>query len=92
MSNIIKRTISQIAERMLPDNQSFTNRFQIRSETSNSLYTVAQSKSGRWWSCSCPGWIRHRKCKHLEALGLPCGKHLPPYEVGRLSDGKKKPD
>ena len=61
---------------VLPDNTQYTNRFEIKSQSSNAIYTVAQSKSGRWWSCSCPGWIRHRKCKHLTALGLP-GKQQP---------------
>jgi len=61
---------------ILPDNSQYTNRFEIKSQSSNAIYTVAQSKSGRWWSCSCPGWIRHRKCKHLTALGLP-GKQQP---------------
>jgi len=60
----------------LPDNSAYTNRFEIRSETSNRIYVIAQSKSGRWWSCSCPGWIRHKTCKHLKALGLP-GQYVP---------------
>lgn len=60
----------------LPDNKAFTNRFEVKSETSNRIYTIAQSKSGHWWGCSCPGWIAHRHCKHLKALGLP-GDHKP---------------
>jgi hypothetical protein len=64
---------------LLADNAAYTNRFDIRSESSNRLYTVAQSKSGRWWSCSCPGWIRYRNCKHLRALGLP--GHNQPHEA-----------
>jgi len=63
----------------LPDNSAYENRFEIKSETSDAIYIIAQSKSGRWWSCSCFGWIRHKKCKHLDALGLP-GKHQP-YEA-----------
>ena len=59
---------------LLPDNAQYTNRFEIRSSSSDAIYTVAQSKTGRWWACSCPGWIRYKKCKHLAALGLP-GKH-----------------
>jgi hypothetical protein len=58
----------------LADNRGYTNRFEIRSETSDAIYVVAQSKSGRWWSCSCFGWIRHKHCKHLRAMGLP-GHH-----------------
>lgn len=64
---------------LLPDNAAYTNRFEIHSETSNAIYVIAQSKSGRWWSCSCFGWIRHKHCKHLSALGLP-GNHKP-YEA-----------
>lgn len=60
----------------LPDNTQYTNRFEVRSASSGNVYIIAQSKSGLWWSCSCRGWIRHKKCKHLEALGLP-GFHTP---------------
>lgn len=63
-------------DRRLPDNAQYTNRFQIKSESSDRLYTIAQSKSGLWWACSCPGWIRHKSCKHLTAMGLP-GHHHP---------------
>lgn len=67
----------------LPDNASYENRFEIRSESSDAIYNVAQSKSGRWWSCSCLGWIRHKKCKHLTKLGLP--GHHQAYEVSEVS-------
>lgn len=60
----------------LPDNAQYTNRFEIRSSSSNRIYVIAQSKSGRWWACSCPGWIRHKDCKHLRALGL-AGNYAP---------------
>jgi len=76
----IKRAI----QRFLPDNVQWENRFEIKSESSDALYVIAQHKTNRHWACSCRGWIRHRKCKHLQSLGLPCGKHLPPYEVGKL--------
>lgn len=64
---------------LLPDNKAYTNRFEIRSESSDRVYVVAQSKSGRWWSCGCFGFIRHRHCKHLSALGIP--GHSQPYEA-----------
>jgi hypothetical protein len=64
---------------VLPDNSQYTNRFEIRSESSNRIYVVAQHKTSRWWACSCPGWVRFRKCKHLSALGLPAGQR--PMEV-----------
>lgn len=63
----------------LADNDQYTNRFEIRSQTSNRKYIIAQHKTSRWWACSCPGWIRFRKCKHLEACGLP--SHQTPMEL-----------
>jgi hypothetical protein len=70
---------------LLPDNKLYTHRFEIHSSSSDSVYVIAQSKSGRWWSCGCFGWIRHKHCKHLEALGLP-GYHTP--HEARLTEGK----
>lgn len=63
----------------LPDNDQWTNRFEIRSESSNRLYTIAQNKAKRHWGCSCPGWRTRRHCKHLQSLGLPAGEK--PFEV-----------
>jgi hypothetical protein len=56
---------------LLPDNGQWTNRFEIRSESSDRIYRIAQNKSGRHWGCSCPAWCHRRKCKHLDALKLP---------------------
>ena len=55
----------------LPDNDQWMNRFEIRSETSNSIYVVSQNKKRKHFACSCPGYKRHRRCKHLETIGLP---------------------
>lgn len=65
--------------KVLEDNAQFENRFEVKSETSGSLYVIAQHKTGRWWGCGCTGWIRWRKCKHLKAVGLPA--HQVPYEA-----------
>lgn len=55
----------------LPDKGCWTNRFEIRSESSNRIYIVAQHKETGEWGCSCPGYCRHRKCKHLiDGCGL----------------------
>lgn len=54
----------------LPDNAVWTSRFEIRSQTSNRIYIVAQRKSDGLWGCSCPGWKAHRKCKHLREIGV----------------------
>jgi len=80
-------TIYVAPETRLPDNAAYTNRFEVRSETSDNVYIIAQSKSGRWWSCGCRGWIRHKKCKHLAAVQLPAGQR--PYEV-KLTSGREK--
>jgi hypothetical protein len=58
---------------------TWINRTEIRSETSDRIYVVSQHASKRHWGCSCPGWRRHRKCKHLERLGLPGDEE--PFEV-----------
>lgn len=83
MANLIVRPRES---KMLPDNKQYTNRFEIKSESSSRIYIVAQNKSGGWWSCSCPGWIRHKKCKHLDAIGLP-GHHIP-FEATLGNGGK----
>lgn len=64
---------------ILPDGDQWQFRFEIHSETSNRVYTVAQHKSKLHWACSCPGWKAHRKCKHLTAIGLP--NHEKPFQV-----------
>jgi hypothetical protein len=54
----------------LPDNDQWTNRFEIESESSDRIYIVSQNKKTHEWGCSCPGWRTRRKCKHLSALNL----------------------
>lgn len=63
----------------------WTNRTEIRSETSSRVYVVAQNRVKRFWSCSCPSWRVRRACKHLRSMGLPC--HEEPFELP-----KKKTD
>jgi hypothetical protein len=71
MGNQVLRTVRIKEELMLPDNDQWQFRFEIRSETSTRIYVIAQHKQKKHWGCSCPGWKAHRKCKHLEALDLP---------------------
>ena len=57
----------------LPDSKTHAHRMNIKSETSNRLYVVAQARSSNEWQCSCPGWIykkpgQPRKCKHLTSM------------------------
>lgn len=54
-----------------PDNKLWENRFKIKSSSSKRLYLVARNKETQKWSCSCPGWLSHRKCKHLTAMDIP---------------------
>lgn len=63
----------------LEDNDQWQHRFEVRSESSNRIYIVSQHKTKKHWGCSCPGWRRFRKCKHLAALDLPA--HEQPHEV-----------
>lgn len=62
----------------LPDNDQWQFRFEIESESSNRVYTIAQHKVKKHWGCNCMGWKRYRTCKHLTALNIP-GKEKP-YE------------
>ena len=73
---MLRKPMGSIA---LPDNAQWENRFEIRSESSNRVYIVSQNIKKRHWGCSCPGWRRHRRCKHLTQLGLP-GQEQP-HEV-----------
>jgi len=66
-------------EEKLPDLKGWTNRFYIKSETSNRLYVVSQNIDKRHWGCSCMSWKTRRYCKHLQVLALPCYER--PYEV-----------
>jgi hypothetical protein len=65
----------------------WVNRTEIRSETSDRVYVVSQHATRRYWACSCPGWRAHRRCKHLEQLGLPAGEQ--PFEISK-DHAKKK--
>lgn len=63
----------------LPDNAQWQHRFEVRSQSSGRIYVVAQNKAKRHWACSCPGWKRHRTCKHLTTLSLP--SYERPHEI-----------
>jgi len=77
MNNLV--TINVKSSALLPDNAQWKHRMQIKSESSGRVYVVSQNKASGGWGCSCPGWITHRTCKHLKALGLP--SNLKPFEV-----------
>lgn len=75
-------TIRIRKELSLPDTDQWQFRFNVESETSERLYTIAQHKTKKHWGCSCPGWRRYRTCKHLQALGIP-GKETP-YDLNLI--------
>lgn len=59
----------------IPNAAGWTNSMQIKSGSSNKLYTVAQRTTDGSWGCSCLGWIMSAKrndgvrgCKHLSAM------------------------
>jgi hypothetical protein len=58
----------------------WTDRRQIRSATSNRVYTVARHKTKGFWGCSCPGWRARRTCKHVDAIE---GKKQSKFTAGK---------
>lgn len=67
---------------VLPDNDQWQFRFNVKSQSSNRIYTIAQHKTKKHWGCSCPGWKANRHCKHLRELGIPGDEK--PYEVNLI--------
>ncbi len=49
------------------DYRGWTNRLKIAG-TSGNEYVVSMRISDRVWGCSCPGWIFHRHCQHLDVM------------------------
>ncbi|MCI0393189.1 MAG: SWIM zinc finger family protein [Acidobacteria bacterium] len=69
----------------LRDNDQWQHRFEIRSESSDRIYVVAQHKARKYWGCSCPSWKSRKRCKHLIAIDLPT--NMRPHEV-QLEEAK----
>ena len=88
-----KMSMSLVAKEMggklLPDNESHTNRMQIKSESSDRLYIVAQNQRGVHygrWECKCPGWIFRRNCKHLKAMAPMLDKMPAPKRIATKAE------
>ena len=81
-----KPLVENIFQEHLPDTEQWINRIQIKSESSNRVYVVSQSKKGRYFACSCPAWKTRRNCKHLEKMGLPGNQ--TPFELS-VAQSKK---
>ncbi len=69
---------------ILPDNDQWKNRFEIKSETSDRIYIIAQNKKKKHWGCSCPSYRIRRVCKHLTTLNLPAFEK--PFEVKMIAE------
>lgn len=82
------RTLHILAENKLPDERGWTNRFKVRSNSSSSVYIIAQHEQKRYWGCSCKGYTTRpavRHCAHLKDLNIPGGEK--PYELNLDSGG-----
>lgn len=77
-------TLRVPAGALLPDNAQWTNRIEIRSESSDRKYIISQNKARRHWGCSCPGWCHRRQCKHLKALNLPAFEKAHECQIEKL--------
>jgi serine protease inhibitor len=55
----------------LENKGKWIHRFEIKSESSDRKYILAFHADKHFFGCSCQGWLRYRKCKHLAALNLP---------------------
>lgn len=64
----IQKYLNNTGLNLLPDTKQWINRFEINSESSNRIYVVAQRANLSEWGCSCMGWKRYRKCKHLSSI------------------------
>ena len=69
MSAEIVQIAARLGVELLPDNDQWEFRMQIRSASSSRLYVVSRNKRTKQWGCSCPGWRTQRHCKHLNVMG-----------------------
>ena len=71
----------------LADNKSHKHRMEIPNSNGTRMYVVAMNNRGGAdqgrFECSCPGWIRHRRCKHLKAM-LPNLMQLEGAKPGQI--------
>lgn len=79
---VLPQAARRAAIKVLPDEDRYKARFDIRSETSDRIYRISfdAAPGALYWKCSCPGYVRHGHCKHLEAMNLPGRSHGPSRE------------
>jgi hypothetical protein len=73
--------------RAKPKTDRWINRREIRSETSNRVYVIAQERSTGQWQCSCPGWITRRHCKHLASTEQARTNFMNHYRTSETPNG-----
>jgi len=78
-TNLIIAVARQLGAEVMEDTKTHEYRMEIRSSSSSRKYVVSRRK-GEYarWECSCMGWIRHRHCKHLEAMVPSLDRALAP--------------
>ena len=68
----------------LPEHATHDNRTMVQGDSGNK-YIMARRKSSGNYECSCPGWIYHRKCKHMD-------RHLDEVKALHKEGRKAKPE
>lgn len=68
MNALVEALAREVGARALPDDQRYKNKLEIRSESSTRLYVVSWDTATTQWACSCPGWLRFRRCKHIATM------------------------
>lgn len=81
---------TSIGSSIEPDNAVWTNRFVIKSQSSDRTYVVAQRKTDGVWGCACQGWKRWRRCKHLDDL-MSRLRRVGYYQEGGGDNGMPTP-
>jgi SWIM zinc finger len=71
---------------VLGDTDRYKHRVQIRSESSDRLYTVSWDTAVSKWKCGCPSGISRGCCKHLDAM-IPALDRAYRAQPGKLARG-----
>lgn len=86
MKSVIKFTPPSNAI-MLPDQGQYKLRIKIPNSTGERYYMVSFlcGPNSNYFTCSCPGNLRHGQCKHLTSMGL-WGRANPGLALKKAKD------